>query len=85
MPTQAEVEELFHVVDVAGSGEVGRAEMAAALIDWRAFKVGGGEGEGNCAPPGFWLQCTRPGPPVGGIAPFAHNHPHNHATVFAGH
>lgn len=27
------------MVDVAGSGEVGRAEMAAALIDWRAFKV----------------------------------------------
>lgn len=38
--TQSEVSELFGVVDVQQRGEVGRAELAAGLIDWKAFEVG---------------------------------------------
>ena len=37
---QSEVSELFGVVDVRQRGEVGRAELAAGLIDWKAFEVG---------------------------------------------
>jgi len=37
---QSEVSELFGVVDVQRRGEVGRAELAAGLIDWKAFEVG---------------------------------------------
>lgn len=36
---QSEVSELFGVVDVQQRGEVGRAELAAGLIDWKAFEV----------------------------------------------
>lgn len=31
--------ELFGVVDVERRGAVGRAELAAGLIDWKAFEV----------------------------------------------
>lgn len=44
---QAEVEELFKVVDVEGKGAVGQAELAAGLIDWKAFEVGGGRQAGG--------------------------------------
>ena len=38
MLLQAEVAELFSVVDVEGKGQVGRAELTAGLIDWKAFQ-----------------------------------------------
>lgn len=38
--TQAEVGELFDAVDVERRGELSRAELAAGLIDWKAFQVG---------------------------------------------
>lgn len=36
---QGEVEELFDVVDVGHRGEVTQVELAAGLIDWKAFQV----------------------------------------------
>jgi hypothetical protein len=33
------VSELFDAVDVGRRGELSRAELAAGLIDWKAFEV----------------------------------------------
>lgn len=35
LPLQAEVEELFDVVDVERRGQISREELAAGLIDWK--------------------------------------------------
>lgn len=38
--TDEEGAELFGVVDTERQGRLGRAELSAGLIDWKAFQVG---------------------------------------------
>lgn len=40
--TDEEGAELFGVVDTERQGRLGRAELSAGLIDWKAFQVGAG-------------------------------------------
>jgi hypothetical protein len=41
LSSQAEAHELFDAVDVERRGALSQAELAAGLIDWKAFQVGG--------------------------------------------
>lgn len=41
LSSQAEAHELFDAVDVERRGALTQAELAAGLIDWKAFQVGG--------------------------------------------
>ncbi|KAL4423095.1 hypothetical protein ABPG77_004778 [Micractinium sp. CCAP 211/92] len=47
---EAEVEELFDVVDVERRGQISREELAAGLIDWKAFQDTYKD---------RWLECAR--------------------------
>ena len=47
---QEEVQELFGVVDVEQRGQVTQAELAAGLIDWKAFQDTYKD---------RWLECAR--------------------------